>query len=422
MSEAGPASPRPSSHSTRGATTPTKCFEQPKQDKAATLIGALMPTSSRVEVMQTAERGLGLFVTGSADCRAGDVLVSIPLTSCISSADVAHFPWSKSLKPDDTYAQAVLALVALADAQERGITADPRAAYFLAVAPFGHFAATMLPMWPDDDATAQRLGHSICWQRSRVERQCLAQEHAALSAAGLRASLERYEWASMVMKTRAHARMDTGHALFPIIDLANHASVGATAKVVVDSGSVNLVAAYTLSPGDEVTICYDVNADYMDLVERYGFFDASSVIWTAEIGVSQDALCCADAASAALVSGLAEEGCCSEHGAWWVPDTKVEACPSSQRCARPSRRQRSEPPTASRPRSLLCAPGPSEQRRRLVPSSSPSFRRISTATAPPSRRIWWPSRSSRGAVNRLTMMVCHRLRSLSSESASRCVS
>ena len=286
-----------------------------------------MPTSSRVEVMQTAERGLGLFVTGSADCRAGDVLISIPLTSCISSADVAHFPWSKSLKPDDTYAQAVLALVALADAQERGITADPRAAYFLAVAPFDHFAATMLPMWPDDDATAQRLGHSICWQRSRVERQCLAQEHAALSAAGLRASLERYEWASMVMKTRAHARMDTGHALFPIIDLANHASVGATAKVVVDSGSVNLVAAYTLSPGDEVTICYDVNADYMDLVERYGFFDASSVIWTAEIGVSQDALCCADAASAALVSGLAEEGCCSEHGAWWVPDTKVEACP-----------------------------------------------------------------------------------------------
>lgn len=274
------------------------------------------------------ESGIGLYLTGRTDCRAGDVLVSVPLSLCISGADVRDQPLSSHLDPGDSYGRAAIALLMLVDAHHRGMQpADVRAAYFLAVASMDHFAATLMAAWPDGIAIAQRLDNSVCWQRSRVEREAIAREHEALVAAGLDVSLERYAWATMVMKTRAHARTDTGHVLMPIIDLANHASVGPTAKVVVTSEAVNLVAAYALSPGDEVTISYDVDADYLDLVERYGFFDAKSVIWTAEIVVPPEVLQCTDEQTRALVAALAADGSDDEHHAWWVPDTRPEHCP-----------------------------------------------------------------------------------------------
>lgn len=56
--------------------------------------------------------------------------------------------------------------------------------------------------------------------------------------------------------------------LAQILDLANHLAIGATAEIVSAEGEISLVAKYALSAGDEVTLCYDVEADYMDVLER----------------------------------------------------------------------------------------------------------------------------------------------------------
>ena len=72
-----------------------------------------------------------------------------------------------------------------------------------------------------------------------------------------------------------------------VLDLANHASVGATARLQQEGGAVRLVANYALERGDEVSLCYDADADHLDLFERYGFFDATSVVHTAEVRVPE---------------------------------------------------------------------------------------------------------------------------------------
>ena len=51
-----------------------------------------------------------------------------------------------------------------------------------------------------------------------------------------------------------------------------------------------LYSNYALDAGDEVTICYEPDADYIDLFERYGFFDGTSVVHTAEVIVPPGAL------------------------------------------------------------------------------------------------------------------------------------
>ncbi|EOD13417.1 hypothetical protein EMIHUDRAFT_256815 [Emiliania huxleyi CCMP1516] len=90
-----------------------------------------------------------------------------------------------------------------------------------------------------------------------------------------------------------------------VLDLANHASVGATARLQQEGGAVRLVANYALERGDEVSLCYDADADHLDLFERYGFFDATSVVHTAEAARGYD----------------------DELEAWWVPDVGLESSP-----------------------------------------------------------------------------------------------
>ena len=84
----------------------------------------------------------------------------------------------------------------------------------------------------------------------------------------------------------------------------------------------------------------DPDADFVDLFERYGFFDASSVLHTAEVhvpaatwaceerdGNGSDAGDCDGAWRRELISAQAAVGCDAEFDAWWVPDTALEACP-----------------------------------------------------------------------------------------------
>ena len=96
-----------------------------------------------------------------------------------------------------------------------------------------------------------------------------------------------------------------------------------------------------MSAGDEVTLNYDEDADFVDMFERYGFFDASAVVHTAEVIVPDEALPPMEGdVMAELFAEQASIGSDQEGGpwvtplkgppawpsfnAWWVPDFKAD--------------------------------------------------------------------------------------------------
>ena len=118
--------------------------------------------------------------------------------------------------------------------------------------------------------------------------------------------------------------------LVPVLDLASHRSLGATARVRFSAERVELLAEYAMDAGDEVSVNYDADADYLDVFERYGLFDASAVIHTAEVPVAPEATTSApglEAAQREHVAALAERGCDADLGAWWIPDHNAASCP-----------------------------------------------------------------------------------------------
>ena len=284
---------------------------------------------SCVEARATEKYGVGLFVAAS-EVPSGTTLVSSRLSSCILASDLRG-ELHEHLAPDDMYGRTLAALIQLATAHESGQATDLRAAYFLEAAPLS--AMTMLQAWPTDCDAARRIVNSVAWVRSRMLRASMEREHRALAAIDASVTFERYLWAQLVMLSRAHAPCASraGHALVPLVDLGNHRSTGANAKYVVTESSVSLVAVHTLSQGDEVTVSYDPDADYADLFERYGFFDESSVLHTAEIVVPTESLACkeGDVTGAEMVSAIMAYGCDSSQqmGWWWIPDERLDACP-----------------------------------------------------------------------------------------------
>lgn len=84
-----------------------------------------------------------------------------------------------------------------------------------------------------------------------------------------------------------------------------------------------------MDAGEEVTICYDPAADYLDLFERYGFFDAQSQVHTVEVVAPEVALLAEGAEEwrRRLVEVQAERGYNAELCAWWIPEIRIEACP-----------------------------------------------------------------------------------------------
>ena len=285
---------------------------------------------SCVEARATEDKGVGLFVAAS-EVPSGTTLVSSRLSSCILASDLRG-ELHEHLAPDDTYGRTLAALIQLAAAHESGQATDLRAAYFLEAAPLA--AMAMLLAWPTDCDAARHIVNSVAWVRSRMLRASMEREHRALAAAiDATVTFDRYLWAQLVMLSRAHAPCASraGHALVPLVDLGNHRSTGANAKYVVTESTVSLVAVHTLSQGDEVTVSYDPDADYADLFERYGFFDESSVLHTAEIVVPTESLACkeGDVPGAEMVSAIMAYGCDSSQqmGWWWIPDERLDACP-----------------------------------------------------------------------------------------------
>jgi len=217
---------------------------------------------------------------------------------------------------------------------------DERARYWRRACPPQHFAASHMACWRHDSPAAAHVRQSVAWRRSRVWLAQAQQQCKALAAAGLSVDDDLYVWAALVVQTRSVATEEEGPLLCPGLDCANHSSAFATAHVRIEGGMVRLVANGGLEEGAEVSLCYDTDADYLDMWERWGFFDSTSSVHTAEVVVPPAVLhlqedCAAVAAASAageewrreLVLMQAEIGCNPELNSWWVPDVALDTCP-----------------------------------------------------------------------------------------------
>lgn len=178
-------------------------------------------------------------------------------------------------------------------------------------------------MWPELSS------HSVAYLRTRRWKQGLQEEWQCQSSGR---SFEQHLWAALVVQTRALSCAQ--HLLLcPGLDLSNHVSVGPTARVKVEQDRVLLLSEYALDAGQEVTMSYYPEADYLDLFEArsifwraprareaYGFFDPTCVVHTVEVPLPLAAL-----------PGNCEEQAARGYDpvmeAWWLPDFNVEACP-----------------------------------------------------------------------------------------------
>ena len=77
-----------------------------------------------------------------------------------------------------------------------------------------------------------------------------------------------------------------------------------------------------LDAGEEITICYDADADYLDLFERYGFFDTTAAVHTVEVQVDSSSW-----ETSPGLSRLDEFHHDEALGAWWLPDHRTESAP-----------------------------------------------------------------------------------------------
>ena len=297
-----------------------------------------------VEARLDPDKGAGLYAARA--CREGDTLLEVPLSACVTSADLPR-EIAARLPPTDSFGRLLLAVTRLLS--DSADPPHPLATYFREM--FGAEAlATMMGSWCEDGPAAKRAANSVAWQRARRQRAEATTEAKALERAGVLGAPERetYLWAKLLLQTRAFKLASGSHALVPVLDLVNHVSLGATARQECVKGpdgvatAMRLVANYTLDVGDEITICYDPEADYLDAFERYGFFDSTSVVHTAEVVVPNDVLWAATGGDAArkdeagrrreawrskLVAAQMGRGSDAAFKAWWVPDFHASSCP-----------------------------------------------------------------------------------------------
>ena len=232
---------------------------------------------------------------------------------------------------------------------------DPRLSYYAAACPPHHFCEHMA-WWREGGEAARVAANSVSYRRVARMRREVVEEGTAFAEAGFKFTPpppwdslipqggDMFLWVKLLLQTRA-VETDQGHVLPPCVCLANHRSVGESAKVCVADGEVRLVATVALGVDDEVSINYDPEADYLDLYERYGFWDESAVVHTAEVVVPPaelEALLreaeAADEGGAEgapppsairreLVAAQAEAGSDPTLQAWWLPDHLAEAAP-----------------------------------------------------------------------------------------------
>ena len=297
-----------------------------------------------------------------------------------ASADGAAAAGARPASPSE---QLLVAFLSLLARHEAGEAVDARACYFLQAVPPGFFReAPLLGAWADDAPHASQLRHSVAWRRSRAWRAHAERERLALAAAGLEVGAERYLWAKLLLHTRARTPLirrgtadagagegegegggesegdDAGPFLCPLTELAGHLSLGPTASLELEGGELVLRGRFVLDPGDEVSVSYS-DGDYLDIFEQFGFFDAAATTHTAEVLVQDEQLLGMEVLGIEggdgsdrgenggggrggggggggggceewrreLVEVARAQGCDAAHGAWWVPDFNLGACP-----------------------------------------------------------------------------------------------
>ena len=297
------------------------------------------PGRSKVDARSTAACGAALFVSNGECCGVDDELLAIPLAACVRPCDadmslVALPPPLAALSEEPGNWAALCVRVALVQAVQRGAD-DARAQYWTRVCPPSHFAASHMACWAQDSPAALHAQHSISYRRACAWREGVERQRRALASAGLAVSSELFLWAALVVQSRAVLVDGMGPVLCPGVDCANHVSVLPSARVLVEGDLVRLLATGRLEGGMEVTLCYDAEADYLDVFERWGFFDTSSTVHTAEVVVPAAALTpgAGDRGHEdqdwrrQLVEAQAEIGCNATFDSWWVPDVALEVCP-----------------------------------------------------------------------------------------------
>ena len=226
------------------------------------------PAVCRVEARLTPTAGAILCT--ACDCQMGDVLLEVPLDGALCAADMPAAAEPR-LAEDDSYGRLLVALVHLLHTQPQHVLAT----YCEEVFPPDEAKSLIMSLWasssPDEanspgdvescegSLAASRASGSIAWRRSRQQRARMLREWRELSAAGVVAvSAERYMWAKSLLLTRSF-HLARGPTLCPLLDLANHRSLGATAQWVEahvhGAPHAQLIARYTLDKGEEVSIC-----------------------------------------------------------------------------------------------------------------------------------------------------------------------
>jgi histone arginine demethylase JMJD6 len=334
----------------RGARAWAVIDDDPRADAVARAL-ATLASLSRVDARVTSAGGAALFV--SRACAPGDVLLAVPPSACVRACNVAADGTDAAVlaRVDDANGEvaltlALLALLARNDNAGKTKCGDARATYYRAVAPRARLFSSLVAGWRDGGDAARRLARSVAWARARAARAAAERERRDLADLGCAAAAacapdREYLAAKLLLQTRAF-RPDTASppALLPLIDVAKSVSTGATAALeFADDGGARLRASYALDAGDEVTICYDESADFSDVFERFGCFDARAVIHTAEVFASPRALLIGDGGDGddsdvawrcALIDACARGGrdvLADGREAWWVPDHRLEACP-----------------------------------------------------------------------------------------------
>lgn len=156
--------------------------------------------------------------------------------------------------------------------------------------------------WPVGDLAA--LCGSAVALRAEAHAAEIASEFeqvcSSLSEAGVNVSVlsqHQFAWSKLCVQTRGvDLGSSRGHALLPFIDMVNHA-YGSSANAHVrweggddGEGQAVLRAIRPAQSGDEVLFCYDGNADYLDLFNRYGFFDSTCSAHAVEMPLTLEEL------------------------------------------------------------------------------------------------------------------------------------
>ena len=244
--------------------------------------------------------GLGLVAQGP--CEVGTVLFRAPPEGLLTSVPpvdkgVTLPDMLTRLPPEDTFGKLVVSVLFHSIKSQREDPDKPTSPFapFLGAIPLDYFS-NMPSLWADDlallegSALLDRLKDDAKELKSAFEEHIVpafvAGPEAVFTAS--QCTFQRYVHARMVVSTRGLNQSQRGHFLCPGLDLANHRCADqANARVdfTSDPPACLLVATKLIGAGEQIFICYDEDADFLDMFQRYGFLDLTTNVHSVEIRI-----------------------------------------------------------------------------------------------------------------------------------------